>query len=221
MKAEFVSSTAMAGSLLDPDGAAWAQAHPRTVRLVGTPAGMQPTEAIRNAWLERPIGAVSEVVVSALHEGEHLYFRLEWPDATANRDHGDNRVFPDGAALAFPVHPDAPLLTMGAPGYPINAWFWRAEEPERGRHVFAEGFGTSKTLDRKQVRCRGAWRDGHWRVVIARALRLQSTQPVVQFEAGARCRFGIAVWEGSRQERAGLKAFNGDWFELDLAPARS
>lgn len=221
MKAELVSPAGAAQSLLDPDAAAWAQAHPHTVRLIGTMAAMQPTEAIRVGWSERPIGAVGEVVVSALHEGEHLYFRLEWPDATANRDHGDNRVFPDGAALAFPMHPSAPLWTMGAPGYPINAWFWRADEPDRGRHVLAEGLGSSKTLDREHVRCRGAWRAGRWRVVIARALRLHSAQPVVQFEPGAHCHFGVAVWEGSRQERAGLKAFSGEWLDLDLAPVRS
>lgn len=220
MRAEFLSRGTLK-ALLDPEASEWSQAQPHAVRLLGTPAAMQPTEAIRAGWRERPIGAVERVELRTVHEGEHLFFRLEWADATANRDHGDNRVFPDGAAVAFPVREAAPLVTMGAPDYPINAWFWRANEPERGRHVSAEGLGSSKTLDREHIHCRGTWSAGRWRVVIARALRLESPHPVVQLEAGARCHFGLAVWEGSRQERAGLKSFSGEWLELELAPVRS
>ena len=34
--------------------------------------------------------------------------------------------------------------------------------------------------------------------------------------AGRSTSFGVAVWEGGRGERAGIKAFSGDWRELAL-----
>lgn len=216
MKAQFVADDLAA--LLSPDAGAWSSRSSQIVSLTGTPAALQPTEAIRAKWGTRPIGAVGQVEVKALHDGAHLYFRLEWADATENRDHGDNSVFPDGAAIALPIQHEAPpaLITMGMPGNGINIWFWRANEPDRGRHLVAEGYGSSKTLDREAVHSRGDWRDGRWRVVIARALRVEAPQAVAQLEAGQATRFGIVVWDGGRAERAGLKSFSGDWIDLEL-----
>ena len=217
MKAKFTSGNGL-DELLAPDAPAWAPQPTQAIKLMGTPASLQPTEAIRAAWRERPIGAVDQVEARALHNGKHLFFRLEWADPSENRDHGDNSVFPDGAAIALPVHPQSPppLITMGVPGNGINAWYWRANEPEYGRHVLAEGYGTSQTLDRDQVRTRGEWRNGRWRVVIARALQVHSAHPVSQIETGQLTRFGLVIWEGGRAERAGLKAFSGDWIDLEL-----
>lgn len=217
MKAEFVRADDFS-ALLSADAAAWSSHAGRAVSLVGTPTALQPTEAIRTKWSNRAIGAVDSVEVKALHDGRHLFFRLEWADATENRDHGDNSVFPDGAAIALPVNQESPpaLITMGMPDNGINIWYWRANEPDRGRHLLAEGYGTSRTLDRDLVNVRGSWRDGRWRVVIARALEVTSIVPVAQLKAGQQTRFGIVVWEGGRAERAGLKSFSGDWIDLKL-----
>lgn len=220
MKAEFVADDIAA--LLSPDAGAWSSQASRSVSLVGTPAALQPTEAIRAKWRDRAIGAVDRVEVKVLHDGRHLAFRLEWADSTENRDHGDNSVFPDGAAIALPIHRDAPpaLITMGLPGNGINIWAWLANEADHGRHLLAEGYGTSKILDRDQVKAQGVWRNGRWQVVIARALQVVSVppvaQPVAQLVAGQPTRFGIVVWEGGRAERAGLKSFSGDWIDLEL-----
>jgi hypothetical protein len=51
--------------LLDPEGAAWSGARTERVKLEGTPATMQPTELIRAAWADKPIGAVTGVQVAA------------------------------------------------------------------------------------------------------------------------------------------------------------
>lgn len=216
MKAAFVAGDLAA--LLSPDTGAWSSQAGQSVSLVGTPAALQPTEAIRAKWSSRVIGAVDRVEVKALHDGQHLYFRLEWADATENRDHGDNSIFPDGAAIALPIDPSDPptLISMGVPGSGINIWYWRANENDRGRHLVAEGYGTSRTLDQERVKVRGAWRNGRWRVVIARSLQVTSAHTVAQLEAGQSARFGIVVWEGGRAERAGLKSFSGDWIDLEL-----
>jgi DMSO reductase family type II enzyme heme b subunit len=97
----------------------------------------------------------------------------------------------------------------------VNAWYWRADE-KNGRQVVAEGIGSSRTLDTSLVTAQGLWKGGRWHVVIARPLRVSSSEPLVQLEAGHATPFAVAVWEGSNGERAGIKAFSGEWRELTL-----
>jgi DMSO reductase family type II enzyme heme b subunit len=219
MKARYVAGHDLA-SLLDPGSAAWRGSRPERIRLVGTPSGLQPTAAVRVAWPQARIGAIGAVSVDAVLDDQQLAFRLEWEDASEDRAIGDTTVFPDGAAVLLPVVPNAPLITMGQPGLAVNAWYWRADEDGAGRQVVAEGLGTTRTVDRELVHSHGEWKDGRWRVVIARALRVETGAPVAQLQAGAKTGFGVAVWEGSHGERAGIKSFSGDWRELELAPAR-
>jgi DMSO reductase family type II enzyme heme b subunit len=202
--------------LLDPHASAWTEQRRERLALTGTPLGLQPTDAIRTGWSDKKIGAIAALEVAALHDGQHLALRLEWADATESRAIDDNDRFVDGAAVAFPVSAGAPLVTMGAPGQPVNAWYWRADS-DAGRHVIAEGLGTSRTLDQEQVKARGSWRSGRWHVVIARALQAKGASPVVQLEPGMSTGFGVAVWEGGAGERAGLKAVSGfEWHSLEL-----
>ncbi len=220
MKARLAAATDL-DRLLDPDDAAWSGARSERLKLEGTPAGMQPTAVIRTAWADKAIGAVGRVEVAALHNGRELAFRLAWEDASENGALGDTTSFPDGAAILLPTLPTAPAITMGAPGIPVNAWYWRADEPEGGRHLVAEGLGTSKTLEGGAVRGRGHWKSGRWQVVLARTLALQSAEAVVQLEAGGTIGFAVAIWEGGRGERAGIKAFSGpQWIELQLEGGR-
>ncbi len=216
MKALFVSDVNQE-LLLDPDAPFWGGVTATPVALQGTPLAMQPSAAIRNTWQNRPIGVTAQVAVRAVHNGSVLAFHLDWLDPRHDVDHGDNTRWPDAAAVALPLHPDAPLLSMGAPGAPVTAWYWRADSGEAGMQVVAEGPGSSRIVDRAQVRVAARWRDGGWRVVITRALRVDGATDVMQLESGSATRFGIAVWEGGSQERGGLKAFSGDWLPLELA----
>jgi DMSO reductase family type II enzyme heme b subunit len=216
MEARVNAGTDLEG-LLDPEGRVWSGAPSEPVKLTGTPANLQPTQAIRNAWADQAIGAVERVEVAAAHNGEVLAFRLEWEDATENGELSDTGSFPDAAAVLLPTVPAAGVITMGAPGAAVNAWYWRADEREGGRNVVAEGLGSSRTLEDQLVRGRGVWQDGRWQVVLARSLRVESAEPLVQLEPGASIGFGVAVWEGGSGERAGIKAFSGpQWLELRL-----
>ena len=205
--------------ILDPGADPWRKAAPERIALIGTPLGLQPTAVIRNAWADRKIGAVDRVDVAALHNGEVLAFRLEWSDGSENRDLTDTNVFPDAAAVMFPAKPGAPLMTMGAAGMPVNAWYWRADNDTQGRQVLAEGIGTSRTPDLESVRTHGLWKGGRWGLVIARPLRVAGAEPFVQLAPGASTEFAVAIWEGSNGERGGIKSFSGSWRELRLAPA--
>lgn len=216
MKARYVGGHDLQ-SLLDPESAAWRGARAERVRMMGTPSGMQPTAAVRAAWPDSKIGAVDRVAVDALHDGQQLAFRIEWADESEDRALGDTISFPDATAVVLPAAPNAPIITMGAPGLAVNAWYWRADEDGSGRQVVAEGLGTTRTVDLDLVKGRGVWKDGRWRVVIARALRVESGEPLAQLRPGETTGFGVAVWEGSRGERAGIKSFSGDWMKLELA----
>lgn len=206
-------------SWLDPEDAVWGKARSETLKLMPTPLGLQPTDAIRVKWSQKAYGTLGSVSVSALHDGERLALRLEWASAERNTEVVDTTVFPDGAAVAFALAEDSPLVMMGAPGAGVNAWYWRADEKDAGRNVFAEGIGTSQTLDQELVRTGAQWRDGRWRVVLVRALRVSGTTEQVQLSAGSPTRIGVAIWEGSNGERAGVKAFSGDWTDLTLEAA--
>lgn len=204
-------------ALLDPDSAPWRANAGEPVALMGTPAGLQPTAAIRNAWTGKTIGAIGSVRVGAIHNGAELAFRLEWDDPSEDAELHDNDSFPDAAAIALPAAEGAPLVLMGAEGKPVNAWYWRADEADRARHVTAEGLGTSRTLDTQLVKASGVWKEGRWRVVIARALDVD-LPGAARLQPGSETGYGVAIWEGSHQERAGIKAFSGDWKPLTLDP---
>lgn len=202
--------------LLDPAAAPWQAVTPTLVALQGTPAAMQPTAAVRNTWQHRPIGAIRAVEVRALRSADALAFHLRWEDPAPNRDHGDNTVFPDAAAIALPLHADAPLITMGAPGAPLTAWFWRADSGAQGFEVRAEGPGSTRITGRS-VQANSVWSDGVWQLVLARSLAGEGTVDSIALAPAQGTRFGVAVWEGAHAERGGLKAFSGDWRDLELA----
>jgi len=215
MRARYVPEADLE-TLLDPGAAGWERAGAEALKLEGTPIGLQPTELIRTAWADRKIGTVDRARVAAVHDGRQLAFHLEWSAPTENRVVADNDQFPDAAAVLLPAAEEVPLVTMGRPDLPVNAWYWRADD-ERARNVVAEGLGTTRTVDTNRVSGRGTWKEGRWRVVISRALRIDTAEPVAQLQPGDATGFGVAVWDGGNGERAGIKSYSGpQWLELRL-----
>lgn len=207
-----------AKTLLDPASAVWTGVAGSPLALVGTPTGTQPTPYTRTSWKGKPTGAVKQVSVRTCHDGSSLFVRLEWQDATENRETVEGGVFPDGAAVLFPISGDAPINTMGNEREWVNAWQWRGDA-QQGRSVYAKGLGTTEA-NRETVEA-GAVRTGdRWQVVISRALKTElSGETSVGLSAGAATRIGVAVWEGSAGERAGFKGFTEEWIDLRLADA--
>lgn len=192
--------------------------------LRGTPSALQPTAAVRAVFPEGTIGAIHSAQLAAAHNGKEIAFYLRWSDASLNiaGPDEDDTLFPDGAGLLFPAAMGAPLISMGAPGKPVTAWYWRADENDRGRHVTAEGLGSTDTLDRELVKVNGVYRGGEWHVIIARALQVPDRPTVAQLTAGETIPFSLAIWEGGHRERAGIKSFamgpHDGWHELVLEP---
>ena len=219
MKVRYVPSFEV-DAVLQPDGALWQGVTAETVKLKGTALDMQPTPAIKISWANKKIGAVEAVQVAAIHDGQRIAFRLEWSDPIENREVTDAPDFPDCCGILFPTVPYAPMAVMGAVGMAVNAWYWRADENGRGRHVLAEGLGTTRTIDYELVRGNGVYKNGRWHVVITRPMKVQSPDNLAQFDPGQSSGFGVAIWEGGHGERAGIKAISGDdWIKLDLEAA--
>ena len=201
----------------EPGSSLWGATKPEAVPLIATPIGLQPNTTIQVSWMPpKNIGATTGVEAAAIHDGETIAFRLAWEDEQENGEIGDITGFPDACGVLFPAVTGAIVSTMGAPGLGVNAWYWRADEDGRGRQVVAEGLGTTRTVDVELVRGRGAWKDGRWQVVISRSMRIQTSELVAQLEPGQTTGFAVAVWEGSNSERAGIKAYSGEWRELQL-----
>ena len=202
-------------TLLNPAARQWAKVPAEEISLGGTPLHAQPTRYVRTTWAGKPLGAVRSVSVQAAHNGNDIAFRLEWADETQNTDHGDGSVFPDAAAILFPLNGEAPVESMGSPKAPVNAWYWRANLPQdQAQELIAKGIGTTEESPKSFTQARASWSDGHWQVVFTRPLTVDSEGVQLSPKRGAKVAF--AVWEGSHQERAGLKAFSKSWRELEI-----
>lgn len=202
--------------LLSPVGEAWLSSNNESLTLTGTPLAMQPSSFVQAKWADKTIGAIKNVRVASIHNGQSLAFRLQWNDDTNNVDNQDNVVFPDAAAIALPINENSPLMTMGAPGAGLNAWYWRADN-EEGHQVLLEGPGSSQFTNTGEVRVASQWADGVWSVVIARPMSSADSTSALALKPGMSSKFAVAVWEGGAGERGGLKAYSPEWIELDLA----
>ncbi len=70
--------------------------------------------------------SVPEITVSAFHNGERIFVRLRWPDATEDRKQAQN-AFSDACALMLPLveNPQPNTIMMGfLEG--ANIWMWKA-----------------------------------------------------------------------------------------------
>ena len=199
---------------MDPAAPEWAPAREETLALQPTPWASQPSEYARNAWKDRPYGLTAEVRVTAAHNGEALFFRLSWRDKTKDDGIRDTTQFADAAAVLLPARGDAPLQTMGSPEQPVNAWLWRADL-EAPIAVTATGLGTIVRSKNGSLSAAGSYEAGGWRVVISRPFSVRAGGAAV-LRPGQAGKVGFAVWQGSNQERAGIKAVTLDWQPLEI-----
>lgn len=192
-------------SFIRPDSEAWGAHTPLAVKLTQAPVSMQPTEYIRVKWEDGDYGKTSAIGLSAVHDGESLAIRLEWECAEKHPK--------DGIAVAMPIKGRPPLLTMGAPGSPIQYLHWIAEK-DIARSTVAEGIGESEPGADFKRHVSAEWDSSHWQVVFVRPLG--QGEGIAPVEAGQKTGAGFAVWQGSNNERAGLKSISFDWTELML-----
>ena len=193
---------------VSPSSPNWSQIPSTHIEMMPTPLQMQPTEYIRRSWENKPYGQSGKLDVASVHDGETWALRGTWqgsgPGATD---------FPDALAIALPVRNNPALALMGAKDAPIHYLRWSADKKEV-LSLLATGIGFSQPGP--QLKCSAqAVVDGTvWQLVITRALR--TGKDIAPLAAGKKTGIGFALWRGSNDERAGIKAFSIDWVELEL-----
>jgi DMSO reductase family type II enzyme heme b subunit len=192
--------SAPASELADPAAAVWSGVAPEAVSLQPVPLSAQPTEYIREAWANKAYGRTAEAMVAAASDGKQLYLRVEWED-----DEAPNSEFADAVAGIFPSNGTGALGTLGNAESPLTMWYWENGRPGP-MNLTARGPGVFRKDGSVTLGASGALNEGRWSVVISGPA-----------EAARSGKLGVAVWNGSNDERAGLAAVSRDWLTLELA----
>lgn len=200
--------------LLDPQSPEWDRITPSSFTLSPTPITAQPSMYVQAKWKEAPYGTTSALSAKAVHNDTRIYFHLSWPDQTHDDGIRDTDQFPDAAAVLFPVNDDAPLLSMGSPQQPVNAWYWRPDL-ETPYDIYAQGTGTTQRGVDPDLRGGGQHGDAGWSIVLGRSLA-SSNDGRVTLTPGQTAKAAFAVWEGGNKERGGLKAVTLEWQPLEI-----
>lgn len=198
-------------TILNPEWSGWNNLNPLRQNLVPTPLGRQPSEYLKYTQDPTLVGRIHEIEVRALHNNLEIFFYLNWKDEHPDTVMTEEHPFVDAAGIIMPMDSSAPhtiMVTMGSPAYPINVWYWRADEPEKPRNVTAKGLGTTVTSKKSFLYSKAKWINGRWNVVVGRTLALpEQKDEAVQLKPGMKTLVSFALWDGANRERAGIKAF--------------
>ena len=189
----------LTGALADPAAAAWQSVENVRVSLAPVALEAQPTEYIREAWRDRDYGQTAEAQVKAASDGDRLYPRVEWAD-----DPVPNHEFQDAVSAIFPTNGSGVLATMGDAEKPLALWFWEQGRPGPLR-LISSGPGVVTKDATANLGANGVLANGRWSVVLSGPADVAQKRKVA-----------LAVWNGSRDERAGLAAVSQEWLPLEM-----
>jgi DMSO reductase family type II enzyme heme b subunit len=173
-------------------------------------------------WPNRILDAtVKDLSVRALHDGTNLAILLEYADPTEDAD--------DSAAVEFMVGDKKAHFAHGQPmaqveGGPVNIWFWRNKDA-KGVDMNAMGFGTLKVQEHQDVKAKGMYANGTWKVVFTRPLVTEHPDEDTQIPTGGFINIAFAVWDGKKdvsgsvKEKGSQKAVSSWWnFRAEAPP---
>ena len=216
-----VKALAIGGSMLalhstvsmdDPENPAWRDAQEYRMELGLAP----PVHQSINLRYDPSLPALP-VYLRAASDGKNLYLRMRWADSSENRSTG-RTDFADAAAVQFDLQPAADggasstSFMMGAPGGPVNIWYWKAGQ-ENPQNLAAGGFGNTTRLDSGALMVSEAYREqGEWVVVFSRPLA-QPGEHMIQLDQSP-ANVAFALWQGEQRQRDGLKHVSMGWVSL-------
>ena len=189
----------------------WKQLPAETVYMLPAPIEMQPNGFIQANWRDRPYGRLTSLEAQSVNDGTMIAVRLRW--ASDKPETGGREGFPDAAAIAFPVAGEPVLWTMGNEDEPVQFIQWQALK-NTIRSVVAWGIGSSVPGTPVSESVTAGWSQGHWTIVMLRTLA--GGPQAASLAPGADTSIGFAVWDGSNEERAGIKAVSADWSPLSI-----
>lgn len=195
----------------DPTAAAWSTAV--TAQFPLSPQVHWPTRILEVT--------AKDVKARGLSDGKQLAIMLEYEDPTQDPD--------DAAAVEFMVGDKKAHFAHGQPmgqveGGPVNIWFWKNKDA-KALDMNAKGFGTLKVQDQQDVKAKGVYQDGKWKVVFSRAVTTDDANDT-QFKPGEFVNIAFAVWDGKKdaasgdlKEKGSQKAVSSWWyFRVDPQP---
>lgn len=191
----------------NPDSPAWRDAQEYVMDLGLAP----PVHASINLRYD-PDAAAVPLHLRAASDGEKLFLRLRWNDAS--KDTATSREqFSDAAAVQFALGGGAATsYMMGAATTPVNIWYWKASSEET-QNLAAGGFGSTTRLDNNNLSASSTYREaGEWVVVFSRPLQ-QSGEHQVTLDQGA-VSVALALWQGDTKQRDGLKHILPGWVSI-------
>lgn len=194
----------------DPNAAVWSSA-----TLARFP--MSPQVHWPNRILE---ATVRDLNVRALHDGTNVAILLEYADPTEDAD--------DAAAIEFMVGDKKAHFAHGQPmaqveGGPVNIWFWKNKDG-KSVDMNAKGFGTLKVQTHQDVKAKGVYANGTWKVVFTRPLATEHPDEDTQIAQGGFINIAFAVWDGKKdasgelKEKGSQKAVSSWWYFRAEAP---
>lgn len=193
--------------LAEPADKAWADVAAHQVTLTLAPPVHQSVN-LRHDPAAEPV----PLTLQAASDGEKLYLRLRWPDASADSATSRTR-FADGVAVQFALGGgEQTSFMMGGPGAAVNLWYWRADLA-RPQNLAAGGFGSTTALPDNGLRASASHTDsGDWVVVFSRPLSTEGEHQVDLRSLPVQ--LGLATWEGEQGQRDGLKHVTMGWLKL-------
>ena len=109
-------------------------------------------------------------------------------------------------------------------GGPVNIWYWKNKDG-KGADLGAKGFGTLKPHGHQDVKAKGVYQGGVWKVVFSRTLNTEHVAEDTQFQPGQFASIAFAVWDGKKmetgqpKEKGSEKAISSWWyFRADAPP---
>ena len=185
-----------AADLKDPASAVWSGLTAENISLAPVPLAAQPTEYIRVSRADQPYGETAEASATAVGSGDQLYVRLEWQD-----DERSNGEFADAAAVILGSGDN--IATLGSDDTPLKLWYW-ADDRDGALNLSSSGPGVVLKNSGVSVSAAASRDDNRWAVVLSGPAKEVSDSQM-----------GVAIWNGSNDERAGLAAVSG-WLSLDM-----
>jgi len=195
----------------DPTAVGWSAAIPATFPL--SPQVHWPTRILE--------ATAQNVTARGLSDGKQVSIMLEYDDPTEDPD--------DAAAVEFMVGDKKAHFAHGQPmaqveGGPVNIWFWKNKNA-KALDMNAKGFGTLKVQDQQDLKGKGVYQNGKWKVVFSRAVATGDANDT-QFKPGEFINIAFAVWDGKKdpasgdlKEKGSQKAVSSWWyFRVDPQP---
>jgi DMSO reductase family type II enzyme heme b subunit len=195
----------------DPNAAVWSSAPSATFPM--SPQVHWPTRILEVT--------VKDMIVRGLHDGTNIAILLEYADPTEDPD--------DAAAVQFMVGDKKAHFAHGQPmaqveGGPVNIWYWKNKDG-KGVDMNAKGFGTLKIQTHQDVKAKGAYANGRWKVVFTRPLVTEHPEEDTQISTAGFINIAFAAWDGKKdassgelKEKGSQKAVSSWWYFRAEAP---